>query len=50
MENIRLLFRFCSSVMSIPIYLFGYTITLWQVAVFGFVVFIVGSFIFRMFD
>lgn len=49
MHVIRAIFNLCSSIMYISINLYGYNITLWQVCLFGFIVFVLGRFVFRIF-
>lgn len=49
MRIFQILFRLCQSIMSIPIDLLGYTITLWQVMIFGFVGFVCLYFVFSLF-
>lgn len=48
MNIIRLIFDACSAIMNISINLFGYSITLWNVLFYGFVVFVIGSFVFKL--
>lgn len=48
MHIIRLIFNACASIMEIPINLFGYSITLWNVLFYGFVIFVIGSFVFKL--
>lgn len=39
MEIVKIIFSACSNVMQLPINMFGYTITLYNVLVYGFVAF-----------
>ena len=48
MYVIRIIFSACSAIMNISIDLFGYTVTLWNVLFYGFVVFVIGSFLFKL--
>lgn len=48
MNYIQSIIYFCSSIMNTRLYLCGYSITLWQVTIFGFVVFVIGTFIFKL--
>lgn len=44
----RTLFNMCNSIMSISLYIFGYTFNLWQVCIFSFVVSVLGWFVFKL--
>lgn len=48
MQIIRLIFNACAAIMEISINLFGYSVTLWNVFFYGFVIFVIGSFIFKL--
>lgn len=48
MYIIRILFSACSAIMNIYIDLFGYSISLWNVFFYGFVIFVIGTFIFKL--
>lgn len=48
MYIIRIIFSACSAIMDIPVYLFGYSISLWNVLFYGFVIFVIGAFIFKL--
>lgn len=47
MDNIQLIFYACRNILNISFELYGYSITLQQVLIFGFVVSVLGSFIFK---
>lgn len=41
MSQIELLFNFCISIMNIPITLLGYSITMWQIFLYGGILYLV---------
>ena len=48
MYYIQIIFRACSSILSIHMNLLGYSVSLLDVMIYGFLVFIIGEFIFAM--
>lgn len=50
MEIFRLLFNICAKILNIHMNLLGYSVSLFEVLMFTFVVGILGAFIFGLFD
>lgn len=48
MYYVQLIFRACSKILSYHMNLLGYSVSLLEVMIYGFLVFIVGKFIFNM--
>ena len=46
MDKVSILIKFCLNILNIPIFLFGYSITMWQVFLYGGIVFLVCKLIF----
>lgn len=41
MDKVSIIINFCTDILNIPISLFGYSITMWQIFIFGGLVYIV---------
>lgn len=50
MGDFQVLFNVCLQILKIPITLYGFTISLWEILIFGVVGFFLLYLIYRMFD
>lgn len=50
MQWIKIIFQACNAILNIKMNLCGYSISLWQAMIYGFLIYVLGRFIFNLFD